>query len=303
MSWLLHILMDKVESLYYQCLAQFKVQGRLCNRILEKYALSAIQNARDTPDDHVSFQDIEGRKCRFVKSLNNPDKVHEVVSYDTELAGCTCPHGTQGTSEGSGSDEDEAEDQDGLDLNTPFEHEGEDNQELVNSVDVGWNPSEDIVVEAPRAETPKYMSEEDVVLLVRGLWQRIWSDAELGGHAHVLITDASETFERLIARKTSIETVDVEPFLPLAGENGSLRRKPGFLEAMFMHSTKRANDSNMDVICRGDAAVPTFPRKVNHSESIQQSLDNGAQLSLNLNAVPVEYLNMTPAGTSLKRRK
>ncbi|KAL3679342.1 hypothetical protein R1sor_022298 [Riccia sorocarpa] len=95
-SWLLHILVDVIEN-YYWCLASLKQQGHIRNTIIHKLVLSAIENARTIPDEHVSMHVIDGKNCAFVRSQNKPWQQHEVTSFDTDAASCTCSQGSQGS--------------------------------------------------------------------------------------------------------------------------------------------------------------------------------------------------------------
>ncbi|KAL3696718.1 hypothetical protein R1sor_010794 [Riccia sorocarpa] len=355
-SWLLHILTDDIEALYW-CLAQLKVQGRMCNRIKGKYALTAIENARSIPDNMVTIEQLDERNCGFVRSVSNPDKVHEIVGFDTDTAACTCPQGTQGNickhqikclllqghtetslqrrlgssmgtisggltelseepsdpaevscSEGDTEDEQEGDTDDDTE---EFTNCTEDfpvlDSGVLDSGEHSFPEPHDVTTSTAIVENPtarkKKMTREDAVQLVNEMFQSVGTDEHIIDHITVLLTDASEVVKKLIARRTFVETICVEPFASLPDSDNMLRRKPDFLERFIGSSSnrnearKRPNDSS------ADTAIPEFTRKLQPRESIQQSLDTRALISLDLNALPIDYSSLAPARGVSKRRK
>ncbi|KAL3690648.1 hypothetical protein R1sor_004299 [Riccia sorocarpa] len=138
--------------------------------------------------------------------------------------------------------------------------------------------------------------------LVRAMWESIGSDSVIAAHAAVMLTDVSEKVKMLLARRSSLDDVTIEPFTSLPGTDNSLKRKPDFLERHFQRTEgrKRQTEVSSQALTQLEVSVPQFIRKVQPRESMQQQLDGRALLSMDLNAIPIEYTtDVLPA----KRRK
>ncbi|KAL3677201.1 hypothetical protein R1sor_027149 [Riccia sorocarpa] len=308
---------------------------------MQRYALSAIKNARSIPDTDVCIQQISGKNVGFVKSQTNPEKVHEIVSFDTELAACTCPQATQGnickhqikcllmqghteadllhrlgtrlgTVDGglSPAEPDNEVTGDVLDLDDVL-----DMNEISPSEDSAPDeelPVENVVSEANNSQVscstdPKILDKDDALEMVSSVFNLMGADQQVLAHAAVLLTDACEAKKKLVARSSSLEAVSVEPFAPIPGSDNTLCRKPDFIEHFFSGSRSRKKSQNTPPqnLSQSVVAVPEFRRKQQRRESMQESLDGRALLSIDLNASPTDYsmLSSPPASRASKRKK
>ncbi|KAL3685941.1 hypothetical protein R1sor_003963 [Riccia sorocarpa] len=267
-SWLLHILVDVIEN-YYWCLASLKQQGHIRNSIVHKLLLSAIENARTIPDEHVSVHVIDGKNCAFVRSQNKPWQQHEVTSFDSDAASCTCSQGAQGsickhqikcllkngysdmavlqrleTFAGTINE--------GLNVLTATENSADvlDNGNEGGDTGVGdghiSSPPHSIadLPVATMVETKmKTMTEEDAVSLVRRIWTKVGSSDCLAARAFTLLQDVHERIADLAPRNSVREAgvvfTEVETFVELPGTNRSLKRHPDFVDGSLSKGRRR----------------------------------------------------------------
>ncbi|KAL3688380.1 hypothetical protein R1sor_014689 [Riccia sorocarpa] len=301
-SWLLHILIDTIEN-HYWCMASLKQQGKIRNNIMKELVVTAIEHAETIPDQDVSMHIIDSKKCAFVRSQTRPWQQHEVTSFVTDSAACTCSQGAQGntckhqskcllllgysqvaivqrlgTFAGTIAG--------GMDLLT-----GSDpalGLECDLNVMGGSEESEPALNE-PEAEavpcvtsdTPKIMSEEEAYSLVQRMWAMVRPSSTLSAHATTIMQDAHERVADLVARCAVLEKQDgVESFKVIPGTNGSLKRLPDFVERFMGRATKRMSPR---LHADTDIAVENFSRRQSDRLSMQATLDRAALQSIDLN--------------------
>ncbi|KAL3676584.1 hypothetical protein R1sor_026532 [Riccia sorocarpa] len=262
--------MDVIESLYW-CVAQLKQQGRLANRVMQKYALTAIENALERFQNFMSLSRYLMIKYLLLKGHTEASLIRRLGTSYRSMAGGL---------DWSSSPEDPEDHEDlarilNIDLNAHMEASLLDEETLLGSPSM---PTDDTVLNevvvdpvVNPAEGPSIFVRADALRLVEAIWDNVGDDQELGSHARVLLTDASESFKKLVARRSSLalQSVILEPFSPLPDSDGTLRRKPDFLETLFTEnwsrreSIKRPNDTIRPV------EVPEFVPKPQHRESMQ----------------------------------
>ncbi|KAL3679343.1 hypothetical protein R1sor_022299 [Riccia sorocarpa] len=214
-----------------------------------------------------------------------------VVGFGSDLAGCTCSQTTQGNisrhqikclllsghSESSllqrlgtsfGTAVGATEDSEGETETTDIHDATAEQQavdvleppELVEVMDYA-PPVENVHGESHENTHIRVLSKEEAVNLVRAMWRSAGDDTNLLAYASMLLTNAHESLKKLIARKSTLETVAVEPFVPVAGSDNSLCRKSDFLESSFSRcgsrndSRKRVTDDTAGNSNQGSVAV------------------------------------------------